>query len=187
MRTAVMFRRWFGSKVVEQLPALRRYARSLTRNDDAAEDLVQDALLRAYGKQDSFRKDGNLRAWLLSIVHNSFISNQRREAAERRRIDRLAELAETQAPPAQEQAVQLAAIGRAFMALPDEQRAVLHLIAIEGLSYQEASEALGVPVGTIMSRLSRARASLRATEQRSAKPVAEQRLRIVGGRDQHEQ
>src|SRR5690606_14579259 len=107
-------------------------------------------------------------------------------------LDRLSDaLAESSAPD-QEQAVRLADIRRTFVALPDEQRAALHLVAIEGLSYQEAAAALGIPVGTLMSRLGRGRAALRAIEDRDGTERSEParapkerpaRLRLVGGAD----
>ncbi|MFC3711126.1 sigma-70 family RNA polymerase sigma factor [Sphingoaurantiacus capsulatus] len=175
-----MISRLFGHRIVDQVPALRRYARSLTRDETAADDLVHDALLRACERHKSFRPGASLRAWLMSIVHNSFIDSLRREASQKRRIEGAALVAATVDPGGQEAAVRLAAVARAFNALPDEQRAVLHLVAIEGLSYAEAAVALDVPVGTIMSRLSRARAALRAGETLPA-PVT--RLRAVGDPD----
>ncbi len=178
--------------VLGQLASLRRYARSLARDDGDAEDLVHDALVRAYEKRGQFRSDGNLRAWLLSILHNTFIDGIRARRAGPGQLDRLSDsLAESRAPD-QEQAVRLADIRRTFMALPDEQRAALHLVAIEGLSYQEAAAALGIPVGTLMSRLGRGRAALRAIEDRDGTERSEParapkerpaRLRLVGGAD----
>jgi len=165
---------------------LRRYARSLTRDENQAEDLVQDALVRAYERRSSFRSDGNLRGWLLSILHNTFIDGRRREAVETRRSQRLAEDAVSVAPAEQEGRVRLQQIMRAFGNLPEEQRAVLHLISIEGLSYQEAAATLDIPIGTLMSRLGRARAALRAFEAGAGLPQEgsdrpRPNLRIVGG------
>ena len=174
-----------GPGIVEHLPALQRYARTLTRDDMTAEDLVHDALLLACEKEATFKVGGNLRAWLLSIVHNSFISGRRRQAAERARIERVAEGRSDLSLPAQEHAVRLAGLNDVFMSLPDEQRAVLHLIAVEGLSYGDAAAALDLPVGTVMSRLSRARAALRKNERLPASKPREaakaRRLRVVGG------
>ncbi|MBQ0821704.1 sigma-70 family RNA polymerase sigma factor [Microvirga sp. HBU67558] len=173
--------------IIGLLGPLRRYARSLTRDEVQAEDLVQDALVRAYEHKASFRPSGNLRGWLLSIVHNAFIDNRRRRIAELRRWEQAAELAESAAMPDQESRVRLQQVQAAFMSLPDEQRAALHLVAIEGLSYQEAATALKIPVGTLMSRLGRARAALRAFEAGISQPgePAPKRpdLRIVGGSD----
>ena len=99
-------------------------------------------------------------------------------------MQQAAEIAEPVSPAEQENRVRLRQIQQAFMSLPEEQRAVLHLIAIEGLSYQEAAESLGIPVGTLMSRLGRARAALRAFEAGAAQAVVGRprpNLRVVGG------
>jgi RNA polymerase sigma factor (sigma-70 family) len=173
--------------VIGQLGPLRRYARSLTRDETQAEDLVQDTLVRAYERKGSFRTGGNLRGWLLSILHNTFIDHRRRRVAEFRHLEQATELADTAAPPEQESRVRLQQVQAAFMSLPDEQRAALHLVAIEGLSYQEAANSLKIPVGTLMSRLGRARAALRSFEAGTslAQPSEAKRpsLRIIGGSD----
>ena len=171
--------------VIGQLGALRRYGLSLTRNADDAEDLVQEAVMRAYEKRASFRKDRNLRSWLLAIMHNCFVDGARKRRSEAVRLLRAGELAADHALPPQEHAVRLAQLRQTFMALPDEQRAVLHLVAIEGLSYQEAAAILNIPIGTLMSRLGRARAALRAIEEGNAADEAGRvgHLRIVGGSD----
>jgi RNA polymerase sigma-70 factor (ECF subfamily) len=168
--------------VIGQLAALRRYARSLARNNDDAEDLVQDALVRAYERQASFRSSGNLRTWLMSILHNTHIDRLRHSRSIERRHDAAAEFAEQAAQPHQEHALRLAQVRAAFFDLPDEQREALHLVAIEELSYQEAAEALGIPVGTLMSRVARARSRLRTIEDgENAQSLP--RLRLVGGQD----
>ncbi len=174
--------------VIGLLGPLRRYARSLTRDETQAEDLVQDALVRAYERQGSFRSGGNLRGWLLSIMHNTFIDGRRRHRAEARRVEQAAVTVESAVPPEQESRIRLQQIQAAFMGLPDEQRAALHLVAIEGLPYQEAATALRIPIGTLMSRLGRARAALRAFEADNAIPQTHQgtarpNLRIIGGSD----
>ena len=182
-----------GDDVITQLAPMRRYARALTRDERQAEDLVHDALVRAYERRSTFRPGANLRNWLLSILHNSFIDGHRRQQVELRGKTEVAQIAERTFPAEQETSVYLQQIGRAFRALPDEQRAVLHLVAIEGLTYQEAANALGIPIGTLMSRLSRARAALRAFEE-SGRPIvpalpassdrlARRNLRVVGGHD----
>jgi RNA polymerase sigma-70 factor (ECF subfamily) len=172
--------------VISLLGPLRRYARSLTRDESRAEDLVQDTLVRAYERRSSFRAGGNLRTWLLSILHNTFVDERRAHAADARRTRELAETAEIIAPAEQESRVRLQQIRRAFLSLPEEQRAALHLVSIEGLSYQEAATALSIPVGTLMSRLGRARAALRAFEAGTGLPqIASGRprpnLRVIGG------
>lgn len=139
-----------------------RYARALTRDEVAAEDLVQDALLIACQKRARFEAGRSLRAWLFAILHNRFIDDRRRLKVEQSRDRRLAE-AEAMVPR-QEQSLRLVRLDRAFAALPRDQRIVLRLVAMDGLSYREAAALLDIPVGTVMSRLSRARAALRASE-----------------------
>ena len=173
--------------VIGLLGPLRRYARSLTRDETQAEDLVQDTLVRAYERRGSFRPGGNLRGWLLSILHNTFIDHRRRHVAEFRRLEQAAAFLDTAAPPEQESWVRLQQVQTAFTSLPDEQRAALHLVAVEGLSYQEAANALKIPVRTLMSRVGRARAALRGFEAGPdvAQPSGAKRpsLRIIGGSD----
>jgi RNA polymerase sigma factor (sigma-70 family) len=174
--------------VLGELPSLRRYARTLTRSDIDAEDLVHDALVRAYEKRGSFRAGADLRVWLLSIMHNIFIDGTRARGVEAQRLKRAGELVDQELPPAQDHHVRLCQIRQAFIELPDEQRAALYLIAIEGLSYSEAAVAQGIPVGTLMSRLARARNALRAVEEadpaESADPAKRRHLRLVGGWDE---
>ena len=105
--------------VIAQLAPLRRYARALTRDETQAEDLVQDALVRAYERRSTFRPGANLRNWLLSILHNAFIDTRRRKDAELRREGEAAQLAEMSFPAEQQSSVYLQQIGRAFFALPD--------------------------------------------------------------------
>lgn len=170
---------WTTSDVEQSLPRLRSYARALTRDAVAADDLVQEALLRAYERAATFRPGNSLRSWLLSIVHNLFIDQKRREASEQRRNARVAALDPgILVQGGQEQAVWLAEVAARFDALPEEQRAVASLIIVQGVSYQEAAETLDVPVGTVMSRLHRARAALREPHH-----AGHARLHIVGGRD----
>jgi RNA polymerase sigma-70 factor (ECF subfamily) len=175
--------------VIGQLSALRRYARSLTRDEHDAEDLVQDTLVRAYERRAGYDASRNIRVWLLSILHNAFIDGGRAKRAEAKRVLRAAELAPGAEGPAQEHHVRLADVRRAFLDLPDEQRSALHLVAIEGLSYAEAANALGIPSGTLMSRLARARATLRALEEADGRsrpdaPPRPSHLKIVGGSDE---
>jgi RNA polymerase sigma factor (sigma-70 family) len=117
----------------------------------------------------------------------ALVNDRRRHVAEARRLEQAAVTAETAAPPAQESQVRLQQVQSAFLRLPDEQRAALHLVAIEGLPYQEAADALGIPVGTLMSRLGRARATLRGFEAGTHLTQPSEgkrpRLRIIGGSD----
>ena len=166
--------------VMGQLSSLRRYARSLARGSADAEDLVHDALVRAYERRGTFRHGGNLRAWLLSILHNTFVDATRSRKSEAARLEQAAYLAEGSMEAPQEHSVRLAQVREAFLNLPEEQRAALHLVAIEGLTYTEAAEAIGVPLGTLMSRIGRARAALREMEEASPART-KNHLRIVGG------
>lgn len=166
--------------VIGQLAALRRYARSLVRNPDEAEDLVHDALVRALERKSSFRSGGSLLTWLMSILHNTHIDRLRSNRASDRRNAAAADLADIVVPAGQEHSVRLAQIRNAFLALPEDQREALHLVAIEELSYQEAADVLNIPVGTLMSRISRARARLRALEHGNTEGSVPH-LRIVGG------
>jgi len=168
-----------GRGIGEDLIVMRRYARSLARDESDADDVVQDALVRAIERQDTFEPARSRRKWLLAIVHNVFISTKRREAAEARRDACFAETMIERTDVEQEQRLQLARLAQAFATLPDHHRAVLHLVAVEGLTYKEAGDVLGVPVGTVMSRLARARAALR---DHQAEPRGT-RLRVIGGED----
>jgi RNA polymerase sigma-70 factor (ECF subfamily) len=117
--------------VISLIEPLRHYARSLTRDASQAEDLVQDTLVRAYERQTTFRASGNLRAWLLSVLHNTFM-DQRRQSAEIRRSQGMAEITPIVAAADQESRIRLQRIQQAFLSLPDEQRSALHLVTIEG-------------------------------------------------------
>ncbi|MFY8101055.1 MAG: sigma-70 family RNA polymerase sigma factor, partial [Allorhizobium sp.] len=135
--------------VIGQLAALRRYARSLVRNPDEAEDLVHDALVRALERKSTFRTGGSIRNWLMSILHNTHVDRLRHDRAVNRRHDAAVDLADVVAPAGQEHSVRLSQVRDAFLSLPDEQRVALHLVAIVELSYQEAADVLNIPVGTL--------------------------------------
>lgn len=139
------------------LPALRRFALGLARDAGDADDLVQACLERALSRWRTRRPDGELRAWLFSILYRQFIDAQRRRRRWLGVFERYADDESGALAPSAEDTVlardALAALG----GLPAEQRALLLMVAVEGLAYQEAADALGVPIGTVMSRLSRAR------------------------------
>lgn len=151
------------SQVIEQLPGLRRYARVLTGDAWAADDLVQDTLERACSKWLLWRTGSNLRAWLFTLMHNLYL-NQRRAlpALAPLDIDEVQDLLPG-APAPSDDALDLE---RCLQRLPADQRAVLLLVAMEDMSYEDAARILGIPVGTVMSRLSRARMRLRALMDR---------------------
>ena len=142
------------------IPALRRYARSLLHNRAAADDLVQDCLERTVSRRYQ-RRDGNVRAWLFTILHNLAI-NQFRQSATRGRhlpIDEVSEgdFGEDAAP---DQRLMYQDVLNKLAKLPRDRQAVLLLVAVEDLSYADAAQVLDIPVGTVMSSLSRARERL---------------------------
>jgi len=155
--------------IIAEIPRLRRYARALTGAQDAADDLVQDTLERALEKWRLWRPGQALRPWLFSIMHNIHVDGRRRDA----RIDYRDE-AELQLPEqraSQADGLALRDLDRALALLPAEQREVLLLVGLEELSYAEVARALGIPQGTVMSRLSRARARFRAVLAGEAPPL----------------
>jgi RNA polymerase sigma-70 factor (ECF subfamily) len=149
---------------MDELPALRRYALSLTRRPAEAEDLVHDALVRAMERSATYHPPGNLRGWLMSILHNLHIDRLRSGASAAARDRDFATQATDTLAPNQLDSVRLNQVRRAFDTLPEEQREAMHLVTIEGLSYEEAAVVLGVPAGTVMSRISRGREALRRWE-----------------------
>jgi RNA polymerase sigma-70 factor (ECF subfamily) len=155
-----------GQDMLAHVGALRRYALVLTRDPDRAEDLAQEALARAIGAARTWRPGGDLRRWLLAIVHNVHVDRQRRRQLEVTAMSEAGRLADEAAPAAQLERVHYTQTIAALMALPEEQREALILIAFEGLSYRDAAAILGVPTGTLMSRLARGREALRAATGR---------------------
>ena len=143
------------------IPALRRYACALMRNRATADDLVQDCLERAVSRWHQ-RRDGSVRAWLFTILHNLAVTQFRQATARGRHmpIDDAAGEQELVSAAAQEQRLIYQDVLSKLARLPEEQRAVLLLVAVEDLSYADAAVVLNVPVGTVMSRLSRARERL---------------------------
>ena len=169
----------FSHRITEQIPSLRRYARALTGgNMENADDLVQDTLERAYAKWNLFRFGAELRPWLFSIMHNVFV-NDVRSMKNRVPICPIAEAVAIGMPAPQENQVQvrevLAAVGR----LTPEFREVLVLVSIEEFSYAETAKILGIPMGTAMSRLYRARTKLRALTGELSLSDARPGLRLV--------
>jgi RNA polymerase sigma-70 factor (ECF subfamily) len=151
-----------SAEVQPLIPALRRYARAMLRNRDDADDLVQDVLERALANWQGRRKAASLRSWLFAILHNLALDRLRRRA--RRGIDAPLETvpeAWLGRPAEQEHALGLQDVLAHLAQLPDDQRAVLLLVSVEDLSYAEIAAVLDIPMGTVMSRLSRARERLR--------------------------
>ncbi|PWJ20317.1 sigma-70 family RNA polymerase sigma factor [Jannaschia seohaensis] len=167
--------------IVGQLDALRRYALVLTRDAEAADDLVQATFVRAQERRASFRDGADPRVWLMAILHNLFIDGHRSARAAQARERAWAESRPPFVAPSGENAARLAQLRVAFLSLSAEQREALHLVALEGLGPVEAAQVLDVPPGTVMSRVGRARAALRAFEDGGAETKPARPFRIVGG------
>jgi RNA polymerase sigma-70 factor, ECF subfamily len=151
----------FHRLIEQQISPLRRYARALTRNRERADDLVQDTLGRALIKEQFWLPGTNLRGWLFTIMHNQNVNNLRRDVRESEAVDieqLSARLIATTDPTGSRQMFELE---RALAQLPAEQRQVILLVGLEGMSYQDTAGILGIPVGTVRSRLSRGRDGLR--------------------------
>ena len=146
------------------IPSLRRYARGLTGDLHRADDLVQDTLERAWSRYSRWQRRGELRAWMFGIMHNHFIDGVR---ANNRRADQTVpgDMPDASVRATQTDHLEVRDLDRCLQTLPAEQREVLLLICVEDLSYQEAAQVLDVPIGTVMSRLSRAREKLGALMQ----------------------
>ena len=147
----------FRQDVEMTIPALRRYARALTRDVDIADDLVQDTLVRALRSEHLFH-GGDVRSWLYTILTN--LNRNRRRSLARRPT--LTPIEDNDAPEMAGPEAGQRDIERALAALVEDQRMALLLVVLEGLSYREVAEVQGVPIGTVMSRLARARIQIKA-------------------------
>jgi len=145
--------------ILVEIPRLRRYARAMLGDRAAADDLVQDTLERAWIRFGQWRSGSNLRAWLFSIMHNLRVDQLRQQKLSTHSIDETE--IEVQTRPTQTDALEVSDLESALGQIPDEQREVLMLVALEEMSYAEISTLLNIPVGTVMSRLSRGREKLR--------------------------
>jgi RNA polymerase sigma-70 factor (ECF subfamily) len=144
-----------------EIPRLRRYARALTRDVVTADDLVQDCLARALGKLHLWQDGSDLRAWLFTILHNQYVNHVRRAVREGSAVGFNESEPLLSRAPQQGKRLELRDLERALAKLPEEQRSVVLLVGLEGMRYEEVAAVLGVPVGTIRSRLSRGREALR--------------------------
>ena len=147
--------------IVTEIPRLRRYAWVLTGDRTAADDLVQDCLERAWSRLHLWRRGSNLRAWLFTILHNIYANDMRRRARRPVVVPLTDAAVSPGVPPTQDQGIEVANLVAALSRLPEEQRAAVLLVGLEELSYREAAAALGIPAGTLMSRLHRGRERLR--------------------------
>lgn len=162
------------TQIVAEIPRLRRYARALTGDATRADDLVQDTLERALAKFTLWRS-GNLRAWMFTIMHNLFVNQVKSGGS----VDYMADedLPDVPVRSTQSDQIEVRDLAGAVQRLPIEQREVLLLVALEELSYEETARTLGVPIGTVMSRLSRGRDRLRTLL--AGRDAQEAHLKIV--------
>ncbi len=164
------------AEIVACIPSLRRYARGLAHDPERADDLVQDTLERAWERFSMWQRRGAVRAWMFGIMHNLHIDrlrSQRRSREDATDDD----FADTTAGAGVADRLELRDLERALQRLPDEHREVLLLVGVEELSYKEIATVIGVPIGTVMSRLSRARERLRAELEGRPAPARIQRIK----------
>lgn len=145
--------------ILIELPRLRRYARAMVGERAAADDLVQDTLEKAWSRISQWRTGSDLRAWLFSIMHNLRVDQLRRPGLSTRSMEE--DYVDPPTRATQTDRLEVQDLDSALARLPEEQRAVLLLVALEEMSYAEVSSLLGIPAGTVMSRLSRGRERLR--------------------------
>ncbi|MEB3416684.1 sigma-70 family RNA polymerase sigma factor [Alteriqipengyuania sp. WL0013] len=149
----------FKRELTEVVPHLRAFARGLCGRPDMADDLVQEALLKAWAAQQRFEPGTSMRAWTFVILRNAYLTDMRRNRFRGEYDETVAERILT-APAGQEEPVHLSDMHRALLTLPPERREALLLVGAGGFSYEEAAEICGCAVGTIKSRVGRARAAL---------------------------
>jgi RNA polymerase sigma-70 factor (ECF subfamily) len=156
-------------QIIEFLPEMRAFAMSLTRDKSTADDLVQDAIVKAWKSFHQFQSNTNLRAWLFTIVRNTFYSDLRRRKRETDHAERTS-TDQTTGDRGADPIIAVMDFEKAFSLLPDEQREALVLVGASGMSYEEAAETCGVAVGTIKSRINRGRKRLAELLGHEAKP-----------------
>jgi RNA polymerase sigma-70 factor (ECF subfamily) len=145
--------------ITEHIPRLRRYARALVGDRYVADDLVQDTLERAWNKFYLWRPGSDLRAWLFTIMHNVFVNQARRRRYESEELTDETPAGAVRATQGEQ--LELQDVDRVLSSISPEQREVVLLVAVEQLTYEEVSRALDIPIGTVMSRLSRGRERMR--------------------------
>jgi RNA polymerase sigma-70 factor (ECF subfamily) len=163
--------------ILEEIPRLRRYARALLRDRDRADDLVQDCLERALGHVENWRTGESPRKWLFTIMHHIFIDQKRRDKRRGEIAMMPLDGSEAMSVPAdQVEGAAMREVLQALQAISPERRAAILIVSVEGFSYAEASAILGVPAGTLMSRIARGREELRTLLDNSARRRA---IRVV--------
>jgi RNA polymerase sigma-70 factor (ECF subfamily) len=158
-----------GELLASQIPRLRRYARALTKDVETADDLVQDCLERAWRKASHWEPGSDLRAWLFTVMHNVYVNGLRRKRPETAPMEH--DDYEDPRSHRPDSGLQLRDLEQGLARLPPEQREVLLLVCLEEMTYEQVAAVTGVPIGTVMSRLHRARERMRsfmAGEQRPA-------------------
>jgi RNA polymerase sigma-70 factor, ECF subfamily len=161
--------------LTQHVEAMRRFALTLARNADTADELVQTALLKAIERAGTWDRSRPMRPWLFGILRNTFISELRHHRVRDAALKLHGDMAVTHAAPKQMDQVFLRTVETAMGSLAPEKQEVLFLVSVEGLSYQEAASVIGIPVGTVMSRLSSARQALRNRLERGDRA----RLQVV--------
>jgi len=173
-------------ELVHEMPNLRKFALRLTRNVHEAEDLVQSTLLRAIEKQELFEENTNLFSWTSKIMFNLFVTGYRRKKKFESQYDPEPHIMASSVEAAQETTVDLGLVRQAMQRLSKEHREMLILVCIKGMRYEEVSEFLQIPVGTVRPRLSRARSAL---QQLMDHPFADETVAMPAqaplGRIQH--
>ena len=161
-------------QLLSWVPRLRRYARALAGNRDDADDLVQDTLERAWARSALWRGVADMRGWLFSIMHNLHVDGVRRPRVATQAMDD--DTPEIAMAPTQGERLAVLDLQAALDQLPAEQKEIVLLVALEDMAYADIAKTLGIPIGTVMSRLSRGRERLRALMDGRAEPV---RLKVV--------
>jgi len=159
--------------IAQEIPHLRRYARSLTNNADEADDLVQDCLERAINKRQLWSQKGSLRSWLFRMLYNLFLNGGRARKRQQAQVN-IDDAPDSLAPEtlavnaAPDKRIECWRVAQALDELPPEQRDAVLLVSLESMPYDEAADTLGIPIGTLRSRVSRGREALRALVSRGA-------------------
>ncbi|WP_366653876.1 RNA polymerase sigma factor [Fodinicurvata sp. EGI_FJ10296] len=159
--------------IAQEIPHLRRYARSLTNNADEADDLVQDCLERAINKRQLWTQKGSLRSWLFRMLYNLFLNGGRARKRQQAQVN-IDDAPDSLAPDilsvngAPDKRIECWRVAQALEELPPEQRDAVLLVSLESMPYDEAAATLGIPIGTLRSRVSRGREALRALVARGA-------------------
>ena len=163
--------------IAREIPHLRRYALALRRDPDAADDLVQDCVERALRKRHLWRRRGSMRSWLFRILYTIFLNTNKKRRRDQQTIPLDALAFTLAASPSQELYVECGEMARVLAQLPEQQYTAIMLIALEGFSYDEAAWILGIPIGTLRSRLYRGREALRMWGAETVRPGRVKRVK----------